>query len=1135
LLDNFALSAGSASDLYYHPEDSLDSLIGTSPFGEWTLEILDNRAGETNNASLVSWALNFTYANTNYTTGINTNMGGTNYIPGGALQWYLINVPTNADISTNSLLFATLPLHMWWSTNVPPTITNATDVQLLNNSTAGSAILYTNGSPLNAYAPAFMAPGSYYLGFQNTNVAGANFAFEVTFHLDLSLSGPTVVTKPATNIVTGAADLQAEVTPNSTNTTVYFDYGLDTNYLSGPSASIDLTNNYPLPQWVVIGITNLAPPGSIWHYRAVGFNVYGTNYGADLTFTNPFLTPPPYATTLPGTLLTGFSAQLNGFATANGEPAIAWFEFGTSTGYGLKTPPVNVGSNYNVIFVTNQISGLITNQPYHYRLVVSNLVGVTYGFDQIFNQANVVAWGADYFGQVTVPAQLTNLVTAIGAGYDTSLAVNNDGTVVAWGDNTFNQTNVPAGLNNAVAVAGGDKHGAALRSDRTVLVWGSNQFGQTNPPAGLTNAVGLSVGSGHCLTVRDDGLIATWGFNSSGQTIIPAGLSNIVAVAAGELHSMALKNDGTVVAWGYSGDGATNVPPGLTNVVAITAGYHSMALKSDGTVVAWGYNGNGQTNVPGGLANVVAIAAGSFHSMALKSDGTIVSWGDNSSLQLVPPTGTSNVVAIAGGGLHSLALTAQFGLNQTNTPPFWTNGLSGSTNMMIEMTTLLITNRASDSNLPPQTLLYSLVNPPAWAVIDAFTGIITLTPAETNGPSTNVITTVATDNGFPPLSSTNSFTLVVNESNRPPVLTLPPDTNIVSLAAWSAQAAATDPDVPINALTFALVSGPSNLTVSAVGLIEWTPSAAQAGTNVVTIRVTDTNPPAVNATSLSTTGSFTIIVTNAFVPPPVITNINISTIVYTNGGFLLTWSAPSNYLFQVQWTDSLAPLNWQTFTNPSPVSYNTNFPASATNATFTFFDDGSQAPFTGMRFYRLLLLTNAPNVAPVFSLGAAATRFVTPTATLTVTNSATDANVGQTLTYALVSPPVGVNLDTNTGVITWVPSLALAGTTNNSIITVVTDNGTPALSTTNSITVFVNPLPAPGSVVFGTNGATLQWTGWTNEQFQVQWTTNLSPAVWTLYPDNISPLTITSTNGTFSFVDTNTPSLMKFYQLILLP
>ncbi|HZI30726.1 MAG TPA: proprotein convertase P-domain-containing protein, partial [Candidatus Binatia bacterium] len=64
LFDNFSLME-LPGNIYYQPEQSLDPLIGTSAQGTWQLEVLDNRAGATNNASLVSWQLQFTFANTN--------------------------------------------------------------------------------------------------------------------------------------------------------------------------------------------------------------------------------------------------------------------------------------------------------------------------------------------------------------------------------------------------------------------------------------------------------------------------------------------------------------------------------------------------------------------------------------------------------------------------------------------------------------------------------------------------------------------------------------------------------------------------------------------------------------------------------------------------------------------------------------------------------------------------------------------------------------------------------------------------------------------------------------------------------------------------------------------------------------
>jgi hypothetical protein len=137
------------------------------------------------------------------------------------------------------------------------------------------------------------------------------------------------------------------------------------------------------------------------------------------------------------------------------------------------------------------------------------------------------------------------------------------------------------------------------------------------------------------------------------------------------------------------------------------------------------------------------------------------------------------------------------------------------------------------------------------------------------------------------------------------------------------------------------------------------------------------------------------------------------------------------------------------------------------------------------------------------------------------------------LTYFVTNSLAGTNvavLGTNAGVILWTPTLAQGGLTNV-ITTIVTDSGVPAKSVTNSFTAIVNPLPPFSSITLGTNGVNFQWTAFTNEQFQIRWTTNLVPPVSWIDFTNV----ITSTSGVFNFVDTNAPLLMKFYELILLP
>ncbi|HXI69856.1 MAG TPA: S8 family serine peptidase [Verrucomicrobiae bacterium] len=770
----------------------------------------------------------------------------------------------------------------------------------------------------------------------------------------------------------------------------------------------------------------------------------------------------PFAFTEPAQAVTGGNAQLNGMATPNGLSATAWFQWGTTTNYGNLTPAVNVGAGYNVVYVTNQITGLLTNVPYHFRLVVSNLVGAVYGFDQILDEANVVVWGANYVGQSTVPAGLSN-VTAIAGAYSHSLALNNNGLAVAWGDNTVGQVNVPAGLSNVVAVAGGDYYSMALKNNGIVTAWGANVFpGQTNVPAGLNNVVTISGGTISSLALGNNGSVVAWGANFSGLTNVPAGLSNAVAIAGGGLHSLAIKNDGTVVAWGDDGSGQTDVPAGLSNVVAIAGGnLHSLALKSDGTVVAWGDNNEGQTNVPAGLNNVVAIAAGGFHSLALRGDGSVVAWGDNSVGQTTVPGGLGQVVAIAGGYLHSMALTPQI-FNPTNPiVVVLTNGMP-------------ITNTAFAGGTD-----YYQVNVPANADFATNT-LFALNPDQklnlwfsTNPPP--ALTTLLLAGVTNGISISNNISIL--STNGAPTTIIPGRTYYLG------------------------VQNTNNFTVTYGIEVDFHLIAST------------TTPPQTNT-------------------------IPITGIIYTNGGFLLTWFAPSNDLFQVQFSDSLTPMNWITFTNI--ISYNANAFTSPTNTQFNFFDDGSQYPFTGLRFYQLILLGSAvlSNTPPV--LPPQATQTINPLNPLIVTNTATDAqSPPQTLTYTLTSSVIGANvptIDTNTGVITWTPTVAQAGT-SNTFTTVVTDNGTPNLSAANSFSVIVNPVPDISHVLYTNGNFLLTWLAPTNDIFAVQVATNLASPVWQTIETNITYAgPVTPTNGWFSCLDTGTPvpfGPVRFYRLIL--
>jgi autotransporter-associated beta strand protein len=75
--------------------------------------------------------------------------------------------------------------------------------------------------------------------------------------------------------------------------------------------------------------------------------------------------------------------------------------------------------------------------------------------------------------------------------------------------------------------------------------------------------------------------------------------------------------------------------------------------------------------------------------------------------------------------------------------------------------TLLLTNTATDADVPAQTLTFSLAASPTGATINTTNGLITWRPAIAQAPFTNRFTVVVTDSGTPAMSATQSFTVTV--------------------------------------------------------------------------------------------------------------------------------------------------------------------------------------------------------------------------------------------------------------------------------------------------------------------------------------------------------------------------------------
>ena len=426
-----------------------------------------------------------------------------------------------------------------------------------------------------------------------------------------------------------------------------------------------------------------------------------------------------------------------------------------------------------------------------------------------------------------------------------------------------------------------------------------------------------------------------------------------------------------------------------------------------------------------------------------------------------------------------------------------------------ELTPLLNVNAsATDPDIPVNPLFFSLLSPPTGMTINANTGAISWTPAENQGPFTNTITVVVTDLNTnavnaQQLSATNTFTVTVREVNVAPVLTLPPNTNLNELTFYTNNATATDSDLPANNLTFALVSGPSGLTVSPAGAITWTPSEAQGPlTTNVFIRVTDANPSAFNATSLSVTTSFEIVVNEVNVAPvltlPPSTNIN-ELVFYTNNATATDSDLPANNLTFALVAgpsglnvSSSGAITWTPTEAQGPLTTNVTIRVTDTNPSAV-----NAASLSVTSIFQIVV--NEVNLAPVLTVPAS--RTLHAGAALSANATAVDPDIpANSFGFALVSGPPALTVSPG-GLVAWTTSLADSGTTN--IVTLrVTDTGTPNLSTTNSFVVTVVTTPTITSIHRSGDLVTLVWTSISGTSYRVLFKANIEDA-WNDLPGDV--------------------------------
>ena len=406
----------------------------------------------------------------------------------------------------------------------------------------------------------------------------------------------------------------------------------------------------------------------------------------ELFFFSPELTTPTSAEILDMELGTNFaamgpvtavSARCGSFSMLNANGEISFF--------GMYTVG---GSNWTAVASGGSLLG-INEQG---ELWSWGFDGFSEGGVTGFNASGVTGFGVDAFGFTLTPTRMGTASnwTAIAAGDQHFLAINEDGELFAWGCGVRTgfgtDTTVPTRVGiatNWTAIAAGESHSLAINASGELWSWGG----------------GISTGHGNDLIVTPTQVGTA---------------SNWTAIAAGSSHSLAINSSGELWGWGSNscgaglGDGVDYalVPTRVgiaTNWTAISAGCrHSLAINANGELFSWGSDIDGwgsSTLTPtqvGTASNWTAIAAGCTFSFAIASDTTPTT---------LPPTLITKSLEL-NQGVSIPNLTFNFTFEPTRTvlreadtgPPPVTEILTTEHNITIPVQSITINNTTYDTN-----------------------------------------------------------------------------------------------------------------------------------------------------------------------------------------------------------------------------------------------------------------------------------------------------------------------------------------------------------------------------------------------------------------------------------------------------
>jgi hypothetical protein len=201
---------------------------------------------------------------------------------------------------------------------------------------------------------------TYHVRIVATNSYGTTFGPDQTF-----TTGPEPFVETGTPETVGysGATLSGVIDPRGANLSYYFEYGKSQTYgqRTAESSAGSGTGDVQETQ-AVSALTE----GSVYHYRVIATNNYGTTYGADRTFSTGI--EPLVQTDAPVTVGSE-EATLNGTINPHGAEVEYYFEYGVTPEYGTSTAQASAGSGNVDVEAAKTIAHLTPGVTYRYRVV----------------------------------------------------------------------------------------------------------------------------------------------------------------------------------------------------------------------------------------------------------------------------------------------------------------------------------------------------------------------------------------------------------------------------------------------------------------------------------------------------------------------------------------------------------------------------------------------------------------------------------------------------------------------------------------------------------------------------------------------------------------------------------------------